>query len=135
MKNKKIIFILTVMFMSIFAFSTRVYADDFKCAALGDVVIDDSIADTVAMVIKVLQIAVPILLVIFGMIDLVKGVTAQKEDEIKKGQQTLVKRTIAAVLVFFVIAITKFVISAVTSDSDNILDCANCFINGSSSCH
>ena len=132
--KKKIFGLFAFVSISLFAFCNNVYAaKDIKCAALGDVVIDSSIADTVALVIKGIMIAVPILLVIFGMIDLLKGVAAQKEDEIKKGQQTFFKRVIAAIIVFFVIAIVKAVVSAVSGNSE-IMDCANCFINGSKDC-
>ena len=76
----------------------------------------------------IIQIAVPVLLVIFGMLDLVKGIIASKEDEIKKGQQMLIKRTISAALVFFVFALVKVVVS-LASDNSNIMGCAECFIN------
>ena len=96
------------------------------------VLIDPQIPHTVALVYTILKIAIPVLLVILGMIDLLKGVTAQKEDEIKKGQQTFIKRLIAAVIVFFVFTIVQIVVSfAAGSDSSNIMDCAKCFINGS----
>ena len=64
------------------------------------------------------------------MIDLMKAVIAQKEDEIKKAQMTFVKRLIAGALVFFVIVIVKMLISFVADDSKNIMNCVNCFING-----
>ena len=76
-----------------------------------------------------IQIAIPIVLVIMGSLDLFKGITAQKEDEIKKGQQMLVKRLIYAGLVFFVFAIVKVVISLSAESSQSyILECAECFI-------
>ena len=53
-------------------------------------------------VILIIQILVPIGLIIWGMLDLGKAVIAQKDDEIKKGQQTLIKRITAAAIVFFV---------------------------------
>ena len=133
--KKKIFGLFAFASLALFTFCNNAYAaGDITCTALGDVRIDTSIADTVALVIKGIMIAVPILLVIFGMIDLLKGVSAQKEDEIKKGQQTFFKRVIAAVIVFFVIAIVKAVVSAVSGNSE-IMDCANCFINGSNSCN
>ncbi len=133
--KKKILPIFIIAFIGLFAFIPNVSAD--VCGdVLGDVVIDDSIPNTVSLVIKVIQIAVPILLVVFGSIDLVKGLVAQKEDEIKKGQQVFIKRLIAGVLVFFVIALVKLVISAVSTDSNNIMSCACYFFNGAndSSC-
>ena len=42
--------------------------------------------------VLLLKIVIPILLIIFGMLDLGKAVVASKEDEIKKGQQMFVKR-------------------------------------------
>ena len=85
----------------------------------------------VSTIILVIKIAVPILLIIFGMLDLGKAVMAAKEDEIKKGQQTFIKRLIAAVLVFFVIQIVQIIVRFVSGrDSQGIANCFNCFIQG-----
>ena len=129
MKKRKILMFAFVMLLSLFAFSSRVYAADVTCSALPDVVIDESIPKVVSIVILAIQIAVPVILVVMGSIDLVKGLAAQKEDEIKKGQQVLVKRLIAGALVFFVVAIVKLLISLVSAD-DNIMSCACYFLNG-----
>lgn len=98
--------------------------------AANPVLIDMQIPRTVHLIIVVLKIAIPVILVILGMMDLLKGVTASKEDEIKKGQQMFIKRLIAAVLVFFVVTIVQLVISFAAKDSTNIMGCAKCFING-----
>lgn len=114
--------------------STR--STDIKgCAkALPGVSIDVRLANVVHTIIVVIEIAVPVVLVIFGMMDLFKSVTAQKEEEIKKGRQILIKRLISAVIVFFVIAIVRIIVSfaAGKDGSENIMSCANCFINGAS---
>ena len=47
-----------------------------------------------------IQWLVPILLILWGTIDLVKSVVAGKEEDIKKNQKTLVRRVISAVIVF-----------------------------------
>ena len=85
----------------------------------------------VSTIILVLKIAVPVLLVIFGSIDFLKAVTASKEDEIKKGQQTFIKRLIDAVLVFFIIQIVQLILNFAAND-DGISGCFNCFVNGKS---
>lgn len=91
------------------------------------------IPEIVHLAITIIQIAVPVLLIIFGMLDLGKAVMAQKDDEIKKAQQTFVKRLASAALVFFVIMIVQVVIKLVAgSESDNIWDCVDCFIGGPS---
>ena len=64
------------------------------------------------------------------MLDLGKAVVASKEDEIKKGQQTFIKRVISAVIVFFVIQIVQILISFVSNRDQNITRCFNCFVNG-----
>ena len=102
----------------------------------GGFTMDSKIPDLVSKAILLIQIAVPILLIIFGMLDLGKAVIAQKEDEIKKGQQTFVKRLVAAVIVFFVIVIVKLVVNLVAPDHDKtgIQACLKCFTEGTNSC-
>lgn len=130
MKKRKILMLALVALISMFVLKSNTFA--LTCPGLDNVEIDESIPDLISLIIKIIWIAVPILLVVFGSIDLVKGLIAQKEDEIKKGQQTFIKRLIAGAIVFFVIAIVKLVISAVAHD-DNIMSCACYFIEGSSS--
>ncbi len=89
---------------------------------------------------NLIRIGVPILLVLFGMLDLGKAVMAQKEDEIKKGQQTFAHRLIAAAIVFLVFFIVQIVFNLVVpkgaegGDRETIWGCVNCFISGSSKC-
>ena len=64
------------------------------------------------------------------MLDLGKAVIAQKEDEIKKGQGTFIKRLLAGVIVFFVVFVVKMVIGFVSNNDATISNCLNCFING-----
>ncbi len=126
---KKYLSYVIVICICLFACCYNVNA--FTCEAFNGVNIDDQLALITKNVILILQLLVPIILVVIGLVDLVKGISAQKEDEIKKGQQVFVKRLIAAVIVFFVIAIVKFVISAVAGgSSSSIMSCANCFIKG-----
>lgn len=82
-------------------------------------------------IFTIIEIAVPVLLVIMGTIDLFKGITADKEDEMVKGRKMFVKRLITGVLVFFILAITKMVIGFVDNDksSSTIIKCMDCFIN------
>lgn len=83
-------------------------------------------------VILVFQVAAPIVIVIFGMFDLVKSVMSGKDDEIKKGQATFLKRLIAGVMLFLVITITKVMLNIFAGDG--IVECVNCFLNGANSC-
>ena len=96
--------------------------------------IPTSITETVNVAFRIIQVVVPIILVIMGMITLIKSITAGKEDEIKKAQMAFVKKLIAGALVFFVFVIVKLIISAVADGSDkaNIMKCADCFLNNKS---
>ena len=138
MKNLKRVFYLVMLGVMMYAPSVAAVScsnstnGDVILASSGkNITIDAQIPSTISLIIQILRIAIPVILVILGMVDLFKGVTAQKEDDIKKAQALFVKRLIAAAIVFFVITIVKFVISFANSkDSQNILDCADCFING-----
>ena len=130
---KKKIFMSLLLGVMMFSFMTPVFAKNISsCDSVisTTVMIDQRIPEVVHTIVTVIKIVVPILLVIFGSLDLLKGVTAQKDDEIKKGQQIFVKRLIAGVLVFFVFTIVQLIVSfAAGDDSQNISSCVNCFIN------
>lgn len=83
-----------------------------------------------SLVVDLIKIGVPVLLIIFGMLDLGKAVMAQKEDEIKKSQQMFFKRLLSACIVFFVFVIVELVFNIVAKDEKaGIWNCVNCFIN------
>ena len=107
---------------------------DLQSITCGETEIPGKIAYIVHTIIILIQFGVPLLLIIFGMLDLGKAVIASKEDEIKKGQQMFIKRLITAVIVFFVITVVQVVVNLATSDSDteesNIWDCVDVFIKG-----
>ena len=133
MKKKIVLVIILLMVM---VYVPSVFAENITgCSSVlgSNVKIDEKIPNAVHTIIVAIKIVVPILLVVFGMIDLVKGIMAQKEDEIKKGQNIFIKRIITAAIVFFVISIVQLIISFV-ADDEGIMNCANCFINGSSAC-
>ena len=81
------------------------------CGGLLDIVI------VIRKVIDVLKIIIPIGLILFGLIDLGKAVIAGKEDEMKKAQQTLIKRVIYAVAVFLVVQVVIFATGLVGAES------------------
>lgn len=66
-------------------------------------------------IIPLIQIGIPIILIILGMLDLGKAVMASKEDEIKNAQKMLIKRCIYAVAIFFVVLIVNLVFGLLAS--------------------
>lgn len=85
----------------------------------------------VSFAVNFLKIATPIILIIVSIISLVKALSASKEDEIKKAQQSLIKKIIAAIMVFFIISIVQFVILKVADSSEvgNVTNCMSCLLN------
>lgn len=112
---------------------------DVTCGGLNNLQMNEMIPSVVSTIVTLIKIGVPILLIIFGMLDLGKAVMAQKEDEIKKGQQTFIKRLIAAAVVFFVFFIVQIVVGLLApADKGSIMGCVNCLITGKTAdnaCH
>jgi len=73
-------------------------------------------------IIPLVQIGIPIILIILGMLDLGKAVVASKEDEIKSAQKMLIKRCIYAVAIFFVVLIVTVVFGLVADNSAGAAD-------------
>ena len=93
--------------------------------------IDNDLAGLIHTVIVILKFGVPLLLIIFGMLDFAKGVIASKEDEIKKGQHTFISRLIMAIVVFFVVTVTQLVIGLADDKFDSgVWECAQLIMNG-----
>jgi len=81
-----------------------------------------------------IMVLVPVILIIMGTIDLVKGIMSQKEDEIKKGREAFIKRIIGSVIIFLIVLIVKFFVGVVARDGGNrarIVDCIDCFVSNS----
>ena len=69
-------------------------------------------------VIPLIQIGIPIILIVLGMLDLGKAVMASKEDEMKSAQKLLIKRAIYAVAIFFVVFIVQVVFGLIDNSGD-----------------
>lgn len=146
MKKKMLLFIGIFSVFSLLL-TSNAYAETYEnyssnvvsCGGNYVTKIPAALPKVISTIYIIIQIVVPILLVIFGMIDLFKGITAQKEEELKKAQQLFIKRLISGALVFFVFVAVKLLISLVADNSgkngvNRIMDCAECFIENNSKC-
>jgi hypothetical protein len=134
-KKRKLFLFMILALICFVGFKSNVLAyvdeNNISCAALDGAKIDKQLPSIVSTVILLLQIAVPVIIIIYGTIDLVKGVMAQKDDEIAAGRKTFGKRVLAGIIVFFVIAAVKLVVSFGAKDNyGSIFSCAECFIKG-----
>ncbi len=81
-------------------------AIDF-CDKLGPVV------TIIYNVVNVLKWVVPILLILFGSLDLARAVIAGKEEEMKKAQGVLIRRAVYAIAVFLVFTLVSFIMAII----------------------
>lgn len=88
-----------------------ILATTFNCGKLLPIL------DIAKFILTVIQWAAPILLILWGSLDLVKAVIAGKEDEIKKHQGTLVKRIISAVIIFLIPTAVSLILGLLGTDS------------------
>ena len=65
-------------------------------------------------IFPIIQIGIPILLILYGTIDLGKAVIASDEKEIKAAQGRLIKRFIYAAAVFFVVLLVQVLMNVVS---------------------
>lgn len=89
----------------------------------------DAIISFIKGVLKLIQILIPIALIIMGSIDLGKAVLSSDDKEIKQATSKLIKRAIAAVVIFFIPFIVNLVMGLVSdsnpgdSDTTTWADC------------
>ena len=86
----------------------------------------------IGWVLWVFKIVIPIVIIVFGMIDLGKAVVASKDDEIKKSVKSLVMRAIAGVIIFFIPTLVGAIVSLVGEFNDNRAEydkCSACITN------
>jgi hypothetical protein len=87
----------------------------------------------VGRILGIFKIVIPLLVIIFGMIDLGKAVVASKDDEIKKAAKSLLFRALAGILIFFIPTIVGFCFTLAdgfNADGDYSI-CEQCITNPS----
>ncbi len=112
-------------------------ADSTLCEGI---LVPNVLFNVVSTIITGIKIVVPILLIIWGMLDFAKSVVAKKEEDIKKYQKAFVSRLISALIVFLIIFIVQLAVNlvsgvedSVNSDGTTVSDiwsCSKKFING-----
>ena len=72
--------------------------------------------------LPIIQIGIPIILIIMGSVDLGKAVLSSDDKEIKGATNKLIKRAIAAVMVFFVATIVSLLMGLFAKSSNKAED-------------
>ena len=126
---KKVVIICLLLTLC-FTVDITYAANTYSKIVCGDVEVPYVAAQVTSTIINILKIITPIIIIIFGMIDLVKGVMAQKEDDINKGSKTFVRRLLLGAFVFLVFVFVEFIIGLVApkSSNTNMWNCVDCFV-------
>lgn len=77
----------------------------------------------------IVKIAVPCLLIVFGVIDFAKVVMSSSDDSIKKSTNTLFVRFIAAIIIFILPTVINFVFEKIVKNNSNYTQCRICVFN------
>ena len=94
-----------------------------------------SIWGAIGWLVFILKIVIPLLLIVYGMLDLGKAVIASDDKAINKAVNTLLHRFIAAIAVFFVPSIVVGLFNAVTGfnvskkDGSPYAKCVRCLLD------
>ncbi len=90
---------------------SEIYALEGKGGASGNCGFSDRLIAFIVNILKWIKYLVPALIIILSIIDFMKAIGADKDDEMKKAQQKFMKRLIIAALIFIVPFILEFVIT------------------------
>jgi len=85
---------------------------DFSIAEFCDKTSD--ILQFIGYIVTIIKIAIPLLIIILGIIDFGKAVVAAKDDKMKDSAKSLGRRLIAGVIIFFVPSIVLWLFSQVS---------------------
>lgn len=79
----------------------------------------------IKQLINIVKIAVPIILIVMGIIDLAKAMMSPDDGAMKKSQGSFIKKIIAAVLVFLIPTILDLVLGIIATGTNNQVDTGN----------
>lgn len=127
MKFKGVIFLIISFFLMI----PKVYAIDYSNICYNaDILNGIRIA---GVIISIIKIFIPLLIIIFGMIDFSKVITSSDEKEINKSTSRLIKRIVAGVLIYFiptiVLSIFDFLELSDIHNTKNFYKCTSCLLD------
>lgn len=86
----------------------------------------------VGNIVNILQIAIPVIIILLGTIDLGKAVMAGEDKQIKAAQKMLIMRLIYGIAIFFVVLIIQVIFGLVADAGESTNSkCFECVANPS----
>lgn len=93
--------------------------------------IPEGIPNFISKLITLVQIMVPVVLIVVGMVKYLKVVTSGGDDKyIKETNASFIRSLVTGAAIFLVVAVVKFAFSLLGSDGESTLGCVSCFISG-----
>ena len=83
----------------------------------------------------VFKIAIPFIIIVFGMMDFGKAVVSEKDDDIKKQAVKLGRRAVAGIIIFFIPSIVAWIFGTIadyTSGKESFTTCETCLLHPAS---
>ena len=127
-RNLKLIIFTIITYLM---FCPRVYAIDYN-----NICNNSEILNTIriiGIIIAIIKVVIPLLIIIFGMIDFGKAVISSDEKEINKSTTRLIKRIIVGISIYFIptIILTLFDVLEISEihNSDNFYKCTTCLLD------
>ncbi len=120
---KKILFLLILGVVFCF---TPISAASLYCSGL------KSTLKIIGEVVRILKILVPSVIIVIGIFDLFKAITASKDDAVMKAVKSIILRLASGVLIFFLPTLIVFVFDLVDGFSpyeNDYKECVTCVLN------
>lgn len=131
-KNKKKYTLLIVALLLLLVTGCDNKSFDFStvCIKCGDALIPLKLTELSRNIIGFVQVLVPVIIIVTGLIELVRAVIASEEKQMDEVKQKLIRKIIVGVMIFLVVAIVKFAFSLLgDSEVNNSLKCVSYFIS------
>ena len=127
-KAKRLLIYAIIAIISIpeLAFADLEYV---KCgSAIG---IPRPIPQMTTMLYTMFMVGVPIVLIAASVLTMIKAIKSDNADEVLKAKDKLVKKFVAAGVIFLILSLTRFIVGQVTTNSDDkksATSCIRCFL-------
>ncbi len=86
----------------------------------------------VGYALTIFKIAIPLIIIIFGMMDFGKAVVSEKDEDVKKQAVKLLRRAIAGIIIFFIPTLVIWIFETVNdyaSEEESFNTCKVCLLH------
>lgn len=133
---KKKIKYLFILLCALFINMKPIYAIERECIACGESeALPAALPAFSRNALTFVQVLVPVIIIVAGIIVLIKAVVNGDEKEQAKAKTSLIRKVIAGVMILLVVTIVKFVFTILGGDIESSLGCVACFTSDENSCN